>query len=103
MLVGVYPVVSLERHKAESNMQATSSAISDPAITRPVATPHQKSRTQKLNLSTETHGFSRSGAWKRDAGVGVGQLSGGGSWLQFKPLRLAVAPYFDTYPVQPDP
>ena len=40
-VVGVYPVVSLERHKAESKMQATPSAISDPAITRPVATPHQ--------------------------------------------------------------
>ena len=47
-VVGVYPVVSLERHKAESKMQATPSAISDPAITRPVATPQQKSRTQKL-------------------------------------------------------
>ena len=43
-------------------MQATPSAISDPAITRPVATPHKKSRTQKLNFyahcQPETHGFS---------------------------------------------
>ena len=84
-------------------MQATPSAISDPAITRPVATPHQKSRTQKLNLSTRNARLLLTGAWNRDAGVGVGQHSAGGSGLQFKPLRLAVAPYFDTYPVQPDP
>ena len=38
----------------------------------------------------------------RDAGVGVDQQSGG-SGLQFSPLRLAVAPNFDTCPVQPDP
>ena len=38
----------------------------------------------------------------RDGGVGVDQQSGG-SGLQFSPLRLAVAPNFDTCPVQPDP
>ena len=51
-------------------MQATPSAISDPAIIRPVATPHQKSRTQKLNLCStcppETHGCS----WTRSVEKG---------------------------------